>query len=155
MQFNEDKFLAEKFLAIRDAHNIDTVIETGTYHADTTQWLAQNFKQVHTCEVMEEYFKIGQEKLASYTNVNHQLMDSRSFLKSVLPDTNDATLLIFLDAHWWENPLIGELKAIADSEKKPIIAIHDFHVPGKDFGYDIYPGIAYTWEYIEAAVEGI
>ncbi len=40
MPFNDDTHLADKFLALRDKYGIENVIETGTYHADTTQWLA-------------------------------------------------------------------------------------------------------------------
>ena len=151
MPFNDDTLLADKFLAIRDKYGIENVIETGTYHADTTQWLAKHFKNVYTCEVSEAYFKIGQEKLMPYTNVVHKLLDSRTFLKYVLPTLKGPTL-IFLDAHWYENPLLGEILTIAESGVKPILAIHDFQVPGKDFGYDTYPGIVYNWDYIKDAV---
>jgi len=72
-------------------------------------------------------------------------------LKNILINLEDRAL-IFLDAHWGENcPLQKELEVIADrSKKKPIIAIHDFKIPGKpEYGYDSYQGQDFTFEWLE------
>lgn len=49
-------------------------------------------------------------------------------------------VLIYIDSHWHGTPcpLKDELKLISELEIKPIICIHDFKVPGKDFGFDAY-----------------
>ena len=79
-------------------------------------------------------------------------------MKEVLPLVNDSKTIIFLDAHWYTNPVLNELVAIKESGKKPILAIHDFMVPDHpEFGYDIYPEqeIVYDWKWIEKYIEDI
>ena len=151
MAFNNDHYLEQKFLEIRDKYGIKSVIETGTFYADTTKWLSDNFNKVYTCEVNKEYFQVGQEQLAGRTNVVSCLQDSRDFLIEALKQA-EGPVLMFLDAHWGENPLLREIEIIGQSGRNPIVAIHDFQVPGRSFGYDTYPGIVYNWDYIEAAV---
>lgn len=153
MPFNDDIHLATKFLALRDKYAIKHIIETGTYHGNTTEWMAQNFENVYTCESNQTYFDIASKVLEPFPNVTNKLQDSRQFLESVLP-TLDGPTIVFLDAHWYDNPLLGEIVAIGKYGKRPILAIHDFKVPGKpEFGYDTYPGIVYEWNYIKKAVE--
>ena len=73
-------------------------------------------------------------------------------MKTALDEVTDPTI-VFLDAHWFENPLLREIQIVGESGKRPILVIHDFKVPGKPFGYDEYPGITYDWNYISEAVE--
>jgi hypothetical protein len=52
----------------------------------------------------------------------------------------------FLDAHWNDHcPLLEELDAIAAAGIKPCIVIHDFQVPGTDFGFDRFPDSGYPF----------
>lgn len=54
--------------------------------------------------------------------------------------------LFFLDAHWGAHcPLLDELAAIAAAKVKPCIVIHDFQVPGTDFGFDRFPDSSYPF----------
>lgn len=54
--------------------------------------------------------------------------------------------LFFLDAHWGPNcPLLDELDTIATANVKPCIVIHDFQVPGTDFGFDRFPDSGYPF----------
>ena len=67
-------------------------------------------------------------------------------------------VFFYLDAHWYNyNPLLDELKVIAKyNMNKSVIAIHDFKVPGKDFGYDKFPdGKDYAWSNIQKYIEDI
>ena len=156
--FNEDYYMESKFLDIKEKYNLDTVIETGTYHGITTEWFAKNFVNVYTVECNEVYYEKAKEKIGSYPNISSHLQDSPVFLKEVLPLVNDSKTIIFLDAHWYTNPVLNELVAIKESGKKPILAIHDFMVPDHpEFGYDIYTeqGIVYNWEWIEKYIEDI
>jgi cephalosporin hydroxylase len=156
--FNADIYLEEKFLEIKKNNNLDTVIETGTFHGATTIWFSQNFKKVYTVECNEVYFKESGENIGNPINVIRKLQDSPVFLKEVLPLIDDSKTIIFLDAHWYTNPVLNELIAIKESGKKPILAIHDFMVPDHpEFGYDIYPeqDIVYNWEWIQNYIEDI
>lgn len=155
MAFNTDKKLEEKFIILRDEYKISTVIETGTYHGDTTEWLCKNFENVYTIEYDERYLNIAKEKLSHYSNVTIFKGRSQDILGDILEKNKHETNIIFLDAHWYENPVIKELDVIKESGTKPIIAIHDFKVPNRpDLGYDIYPeqNIVYDWEWISKKI---
>src|SRR5690606_9109664 len=71
-------------------------------------------------------------------------------------DPNDK-VFFFLDAHWEDfNPLLDELSIIAKYGFKPIIAIHDFKVPGRpELGFDTYKDIIYEWDWIKDSIEEI
>jgi cephalosporin hydroxylase len=156
--FNQDIHLANKFTELVKEKNLDTVIETGTYHGVTTEWFANNFSKVYTVECNETYYNEALSRISRYQNVNHYLMDSPIFLEKILTYIDENKTIIFLDAHWYTNPVLKELEAIQRSGKKPILAIHDFKVPNKpDFGYDIYPeqGIVYEWKWIESHIRSI
>jgi hypothetical protein len=56
-------------------------------------------------------------------------------------------ILFFLDAHGPPIPLLGELEVIADNKIKPIITIHDFAVPNKNFNND-----GFDFKYIESSL---
>jgi hypothetical protein len=86
------------------------------------------------------------------------LGDSPEYLKNVLSTIDDSKTILFLDAHWYTNPVLAELYAIKESGKLPILAIHDFMVPDHpEFGYDAYPDqdIVYNWEWIEDHINSI
>jgi hypothetical protein len=152
MAFNNDTFLELKFIELKNKYNIKSVIETGTYYADTTKWMSLNFDNVFTCEINEAVHNIAKAELYGYENVVHKNEDTRTFLPYALENSTGNTL-VFLDAHWYENPLLEEIKIIGDSNKYPIIAIHDFKVPNKPFGYDKYHNISYEWSYINNSVD--
>lgn len=156
--FNEDSYMGSKFLEIKNKFNLDTVIETGTYHGVTTEWFANNFDNVYTVECNETYYKEAQNRISKYSNVKSYLKDSPIFLGETLDSVKENKTIVFLDAHWYTNPVLKELEAIKNSGKKPILAIHDFKVPNRpDFGYDVYPdqGIVYDWEWIEGHIREI
>jgi hypothetical protein len=156
--FNADLYLEKKFYDIKEKFKITTVIETGTFHGATTIWFSENFEKVYTVECNKTYFEESGNNIGNRSNVIRKLQDSPEFLKEVLPLIEDHKTLIFLDAHWYTNPVLSELDAIKNSGKKPIIIIHDFMVPDRpEFGYDVYPdqGIVYNWEWIREKIEDI
>jgi len=156
--FNEDVYLVEKFLDIKKKKKINTVIETGTYHGVTTKWFSSNFDKVYTVECNGTYFEEAKNNLSGVSNVSMELDDSPKFLGKIIELTDDKSTIVFLDAHWYTNPVLAELDAIKKSGKKPILAIHDFMVPDHpEFGYDVYPdqGIVYNWEWIKERIESI
>lgn len=155
--FNCDKLMEKKFLELRDKYNVSAVIETGTYHGITTEFLANNFEQVYTIEVNPTFYDIAKERLLPYDNVNMYLGNSAIILGEILGKIK-GNFIVFLDAHWYQNPVIGELEAIEKSKTSPIIIIHDFKNPhNPEMGYDIYPeqNIVYEWEWIEESVNKI
>ncbi len=162
--FNGDIYLADEFRKLRDKHGINYVIETGTYHGHTTQWLAENFKQVYTIESNIKHIKIAGEYWQSKPNSRVNSIglfeaDSSVYLIDVINEVPEKSpLMIFLDAHWYANPVLAELDQIKESNRKPVLVIHDFKVPGHpELGYDIYPdqGIVYEWSWIEDKIKAI
>jgi hypothetical protein len=150
--------MCKKFLDIKKEFDLNTVIETGTYHGTTTRWFSENFDVVHTVEVKPEHYEVALENIGKIPNIKMNLKDSPEFLEEILASVDDNKTILFLDAHWYTNPVLDELDSIKNSGKKPIIAIHDFMVPDHpEFGYDIYPEqyIIYNWDWIKGKVESI
>lgn len=155
--FENDSFAREKFKHIIESNNIKTVIETGTYLGSTTKWLSQWTDTVHTIELNPENYNKAVRNLKENRNVEVWHGNSSELLKEILALHKDEPLFIFLDAHWNDfNPLLDELKVIADNKLKPIIAIHDFKVPGHpELGFDSYNGQDYDWDWIKDSVKEI
>jgi len=151
--FNGDTYLEKEFLRLKRDFKIKNVVETGTYHGDSTAWFAANFLAVQTIEFKMPQYLEAKKKLAALKNVSMVRGDSARDLKTMIE--GQPNLLIFLDAHWYANPVIDELKQIAACGLKPVIAIHDFKVPKKDFGFDSYNGQDYTFEWVEPHLKAI
>lgn len=155
--FNEDGFMCKEFISLKKRYKISTVVETGTYKGMTTKWLGENFKRVFTTEIIPAYHEEAKKFLAEQQNINCFLGDSRIVLPEILKQCDNNTI-IFIDSHWYENPMRGELEMIKNSGLKPILAIHDFKNPNHpDFGFDIYPeqNVVYEWSFIENHINAI
>lgn len=160
--FEGDSFIKKKFEYFRDKFNIDTVIETGTYLGGTTKVLSEMFRWVFTIELTEEMWHRSGEYLKGVKNVSrlHGSSDTKLdlLLFRMVPELNkNEVLMFFLDAHFYDHcPLLGELKAIADHKIKPVIAIHDFQVPGRpELGFDTWNGQDFTFEWIADSLDAI
>lgn len=153
--FNGDFIMQAAFLKLRDKYAIDTVIETGTYKGDTTLWLSDNFKRVYTIEVNKEYYIESSKRLLK-TGVRNLYGDSSELLSIILENTLINKCIIFLDAHWYANPMKGEFASIKESGIKPILVIHDFKNPEHpEFQYDSYPDQVYDFESIKESLDSI
>jgi hypothetical protein len=143
--WNGDGFLAGEVLRLQDAHGLCSAIETGTCLGVTTSWLMGYFLSVHTCELHPPFFRLAKDFLIGKSGTAYvECTDSPSFIASALKE-REGPWFIFLDAHGISGsgkeacPLLDELTAIAKAGVKPCIVIHDFQVPGKDFGFDKMP----------------
>lgn len=133
------------------------VVETGTHRGMTARYLARvTGLPVHTVEVDAPTYARARRRLRHVANVHAQLGDSRAFLRDLphagVPET--ATVLFYLDAHWWANlPLVDELQIIEQTWREWVAVVDDFEVPGDPaYGYDDYgPGKALRPEYLAAA----
>lgn len=146
--FNRDVHMEKEFLRLKKAYNIVNVIETGTYKGITTKWLAEHFENVYSIEIMRQYYEEASLGLKGFDNVKLMNSDSRKALPSIL-DRIKGNTLIFIDSHWYDNPLVAELEIIAESKIRPVICIHDMKNPeDPTMGYDSYPdqGIVYDYE---------
>jgi protein-L-isoaspartate O-methyltransferase len=153
--FNGDHQMLAEFRRLIRFFAIRTVIETGTHFGNTTALLSRLAEHVVSIESDVKLFQHAAERLASLTNVVLRSGDSAALLEDAIR-VAPAPLLVYLDAHGASGtPLLAELEAIARSGRKPIIAIHDFYVPGADFGFDTYDGQDYRWDWIEPNIHRI
>ena len=161
--FNEDGYICKEFLTLRKKYQIDSIIETGTYHGITTKWLCANFEYVQTVECNRQYYDQAIINLEGIDNLDIYYGKSEEILIDMLNKAGNKPL-IFLDAHWYESPLLKELEMIACWQKTkkqpfhkiyPIVVIHDFKVPDTDLGYDSYNGKDYCLEFIQKHLKWI
>lgn len=154
--FNGDKFIQQEFLKLKEKFNITTFIETGTCLGFSTEWAADNFDQVYTMEIDPTFVRLARKRLISKKNVKAECGNSVNVLPYVLSQCDNKTI-IFLDAHWYDyNPLKDELRVISQRGIRPIIAIHDFYVPGStSLGFDTYHEQAFTFEWLKESFDEV
>lgn len=152
--FNGDSHIARKIALLVRFYNVSTIIETGTLYGDTTRALALLAPKVITIEIDPSHTRIAQKNCHHLSNVEFLVGNSPEVLQRILPLSTPT--LFYLDAHWGAYcPLIDELKVIAAAGMRPVIAIHDFLVPGKPFGFDTYSGQPYTLEWVRPSLQEI
>ena len=142
--WNGDGYLAAEVLRLKDAHGLTKAIETGTCLGSTTCWLAENFDHVSTIDVNAEWQQIAYTRQLDIPGDVKFITNNSAKVLNISTFGDD--WLVFLDAHWGPNcPLLEELEAIAKIGCKPYIVIHDFQVPGTDFGFDRFPDSGYPF----------
>ena len=149
-----DAILTQTLAQLIKRAGIELVIETGTNVGSSAGLLASISPRVITIENNPYFVKAARDNLNGFQNIRVIHGGSAESLSRILP-TESARTLFFLDAHWghyW--PILDELKAIGSvpAFSNSIIVIHDFFVPGKDFGYDVYNGKRLDLEYVLPAL---
>lgn len=145
--FNSDTFLQKLFIDLIKKHAPEYIIETGTYHGETTKFLCSFNLPVLTTEINNEFLNIAINNLKEYSNVIMCLNDSVNALEENLSKFIDKKVIAFLDSHWLNDEVLErELIFLKQLNMPPVLIIHDFYVPGKDFGYDSYNGKRYDYE---------
>lgn len=139
LPFEGDTFIKAELIKLRDKFNLAFCVETGTQYGSTTLELHDVFGHVFTIEADENNFNYAKKRFDGIGSIVPVFGKSEYKLPGVFHNDNT---LIYLDAHGGEPggcPLKKELSVIASKNRKNIcIAIHDFKVPGTDFGYDTY-----------------
>jgi len=155
--FESDEIMARRIKELIKQFDINLVIEGGTYLGGTARRFALMCKEVATIEVNLEYFTRAEKTLEACHNVQQFFGSTVEVLPELLEVHKDKNILFFSDAHWQEfNPMLAELEIIQHSELKPVIAIHDFKVPGHpELGFDTYGDIVYEWDWIAPSIEKI
>lgn len=160
---NGDTFLQTEFLNLKQKFKSTCLIETGTYKGVSSLWFAAHFEKVITMEVNERFYKKALEnfKAAGAKNIEAHLGDSRKCLASVLSDFSGdlqkhTSIIFFIDAHWYENPVLRELELISEfsnrTDKQIVVVIHDMKNPhDPTMAYDKYPdqNISYEFEWVK------
>lgn len=135
--FEGDTYIKGELLKLKERFNLTTCVETGTQYGNTAAELYTMFDKVHTIELDEDYHR---QTIVTHGHLNMSFWKGDSlFIIAAIKEDN---VLYYLDAHGCNVggcALKGELDAISLKKLKNVcIAIHDFKVPGKDFGYDTY-----------------
>lgn len=153
-----DKKSIEQVLKLRDKFRIQTYIETGTFKGVNAKFHAQNFKEVLTCDIDEEYLEKARERLKPYKNVFIYKQSSPEFLKSFVERYNSEgrrdIVMFYLDAHFYDPALPPEEKWVVKNELKAlagfencVIYIHDFDCGG--LGHCSYGGESLDWQLLK------
>lgn len=133
LPFENDTYISDEILSIKQKFNIYTAIETGSQYGSSLKWFMDNFHEAFGCEPNKNFFDVCFQK-------NLILFNEKS--TDFLPRFKDYEgLLIFIDSHWRGEPcpLKEELEIISMFKNEPVICIHDFKVPERaDLGYDVY-----------------
>jgi hypothetical protein len=148
--FNGDAYLQIDVMELRDKHNLKMAVETGTCFGSTTMYLAKLFDEVVTVEISDQNWNIAGERFKAFDDRRKRIFmfkaDSAKHMPWMMYGAKKRSqelgggIFCFLDSHWLSRcPLLDELDAIAASGTKPVIVIHDFQVPGTDFGFDSMP----------------
>jgi hypothetical protein len=156
-----DKIAIEQILKLRDAFNVTTFIETGTFRGVNAELYAHHFGKVLTCESNPEYVAIARERLKRFENVTVYPVESAVFLRSIREyiSANEIPIL-YLDAHFYDPSLPKERKWIVVQELRAlrgfhncIICIHDFACEG--LGHLCYDGEHLDWSVVRHAITGV
>lgn len=108
-------------------------VETGTYKGNTLNKIKDIYTDIHTIEIVEEFYKNAKNKFKDYKNIKFHLGDSSVILKRLL-DLIDEPVTFWLDAHYQggkqpnstKKPLLDELNIIKNHKiKKHMIMIDD------------------------------
>lgn len=147
--FEGDTYIPLEILKLKERFGIKSVLETGSQYGFTLKWFKENFLYAQGCEINIDFY-------------NYCVEQGLSVIHGKSIDAINAfghCGLFYLDSHGFGQPcpLKEELKMIhrvTIGEPKPVICIHDFKVPGKDFGYDTYE-YELCFEEIEALLKEI
>jgi len=155
--FENDKFIEKEMIKLRDEFNISTVVETGTFWGQSAKFFGKNFEKVYTFELHEENSKTAQDFCKGLDNMEFFIGDSMEYLPNIIDKIKDERTLFFLDSHLVGHytPTPFELDVISNMNNKPIICIHDFHVPNSKLVYDKYEDFQYKFENIEKYLDDI
>lgn len=125
----------ELVLGLRDAFDVRSFVETGTYLGDTLAQLHADFASLHSIELNRDYHARAVARFAGQPKIHLINADSASGLQHVLRDLPAEPALIWLDAHYSggdtargqsNTPVTSELRAIlAHPKRSDLILIDD------------------------------
>jgi FkbM family methyltransferase len=144
-----DPPIAEFALKLRDRIGINTLVETGTYRGESTQWAALNFENVDTLDIDEGFVHHAMMKCDGLENIKFRLGDSRKVLPRIVARLTGPALF-WLDAHNAggifgdgpdDCPIIEELMTILCSPHRHAILIDDAccFIPPQPHDPEAYP----------------
>lgn len=89
----------EAALSVQKKYGIKTIVETGTWHGDSTLWAAEYFDLVYTVELDPDFYTDCLDRFEHIDNIMAFCGDTRDRLPLIINKLTEPTLF-FLDAHW-------------------------------------------------------
>lgn len=141
--FNGQALRRRAFEELVDQFAPTAFIETGTFVASTTKYLAGFGRDTYTVEVNPGFQTVARMALRGLGNVTMICGDSAAGIQYLAHERKITRPFAYLDAHWEERvPLAEELDHLFENWDEVLAVIDDFHVPGEPgYGYDIYAGV--------------
>jgi hypothetical protein len=151
--------LSEYFYNYSKTVKTNHYIETGTYQGDGVKTILNNYNNIHSIELAEQWYNYNVEQFKNDKNVKLYLGDSKNVLKELLKNINEP-VTVYLDAHYAggstaygdeETPLLQELELLKNRIYDDIIIIDDCRLLGKTGlcgcgeNHHIYPTMTYDW----------
>lgn len=133
-------------LSLRKHHNLQVLIETGTFQGEMVRKCGRYFREIYSIELDEQLVKKATERFGNSKNINIIQGNSAYRLSEILKSIKEP-VLFWLDAHYSggitakaesETPIIEELRAIkGHGIKDNVILIDDVRC----FGQGDFPEI--------------
>ena len=159
MAFNGDHLIWTEFKNLINKFNVEVIIETGTYKAQSTVDFAMLGLPVHTTESRVPFYNEAVATISASANselIYPHFGDSPKILEEIIPPiaADKKRIIFFLDAHWYNDDcLVRELnvlKTINFQGVLPVILIHDIQVPGhSEYGFDRYKDRPVSMDWID------
>ena len=130
---NDHKIKSELVKQIREIYGTQILVETGTYLGKMIHDQLNNFKQIHSIEISDYYYRIAISRFRKYPHVHLYFGDSSLALEGVLNKIN-SPVLFWLDGHYsggktgigkTVTPLLDELNIIFNKISSPVVLIDD------------------------------
>ena len=149
--FNAAPEIGAFFYYIKKLYDIDIAIESGTNVGHSSRYFSTYFKEVHTVEVDNNYFRKSSNILKDCSNVHCHFGSSDKIFNKILPLLKNKRIFFWLDGHGcgpW--PLLNELEEISKTHKNNcVITVDDFKIPGRpDIKFDKWNNQECSYEYI-------
>jgi len=139
--FNGQKIRKQIYSDLLASFDFNYLVETGTFRADTTLFLAESALPVYTAEKDDRFFSYTETRTKKISNIYLQQNDSRAFLQELSLNKSllHENVFFYLDAHWEKDlPLNEEIAIIFNNWQDSVVMVDDFKVPGTDYGFDDY-----------------
>lgn len=144
-------------------NNLDNAvwIETGTFLGDTSEFLSNHARHVHTTEPESGLFRKARLRFEQNNKVTVHNEASETFLPRILPQLS-GNVCIWLDGHYSgegtfagpnDTPLQDELRSISlniDLFERVAILIDDIRLCGRKHVYGTYPSLGQLVSFAES-----
>ncbi len=145
----------ENILNTAKEHELNILVETGTFQGDMIYAMRRNFREIHTIELSEEFHSRARRRFARHAHIHCIHGDSARKLPEVL-EKLDSPALFWLDGHYSsgqtakgveETPIVEEIKHLHQHGRKGDVIIID---DARNFGTDkSYPTLGEFTAYLK------